>query len=133
MLQAVPVSNPQVNAAITKIINNANSVRKGKGLSALTVNSGLQQIVRQWAQSIRGRMSLSQYMQLFAFHTTQTYSFASIPLDYLVDVVERASPALTSRDYNNIGTFSRPADGQNFELIVVLQGGDDSYMKQFSK
>ena len=78
-------------------------------------------------------MSLTQYMQLFAFHSTQAYSFASIPLDYLVDVVERASPALISRDYNTIGTFSRPADGQNFELIVVLQGGDDAYMKDFSK
>jgi hypothetical protein len=132
-LQAVPVNSAQINAAVSKIISDSNSARKDKGKPALSVNSIMQQIIKQWAVSLKGRMSLSQYMQLYGIHSSQSYTFASVPLDYLVDVVVKASPALTSPDFATIAIFSRPSDGQNYEIIVVLQGGYDALQNDLSK
>ncbi len=126
ILQTVPVNNPQISAAVSKIISDSNSARKNKGKPALSVNSSLQQIIKQWAVSLKGRMSLSQYMQLYGIHSSQSYTFASVPLDCFADVVKKASPALTSPDFTAIAIFSRPSDGQNYEIIVVLQGGYDA-------
>jgi hypothetical protein len=132
-LQATSVNNPQISAAISKIIVDSNAARKEKGRPALSVNSSLTQIIRQWAVSLKGRMSLSQYMQLYGIHSSQSYTFSSVPSDYLADVVKKGSPALTNPDFTTIGTFSRASDGQNYEVIVVLQGGYDAIQEDLSK
>lgn len=127
------MSNPQINAAVSKIISDSNAARKEKGMSALSVNSSLTQIIKQWVVSLKGRMSLSQYMQLYGIHSSQSYTFASVPSESLADVVKKGSPALTNPDFTTIGTFSRPSDGQNYEVIVVLQGGYDAIQEDLSK
>jgi hypothetical protein len=88
--------------------------------------------MKQWAVSIKGRMSLSKYLQLYGIHSSQAYTFASVPISYLVQVVEKGSPALTNPDFTGIGTFSKAVDGQNYDIIIVLQGGYDSLQKDLS-
>jgi hypothetical protein len=126
LLQATALTPTPITTYTTKIINDSNATRKAKGKAALSLNSGLQQIIKQWATSIRGRMGLGQYLQLYGIHTSQAYTFPSIPADYLVQVVEKASPALTNPAFTDIGIYSKLIDGQNYEIIVVLEGGDDT-------
>lgn len=131
LLQASSL-NPAA-AHISKILSDSNTARKAKGKSSLNVNPGLLQISKQWATSMKGRMPLLQYVQLFGIHTTQAYTFAWVPIDYLVPVIEKGSPGLTNATFTDVGIFSRLIDGQNYEIIIVLQGGDDCYQDDFTK
>ena len=65
--------------------------------------------------------------------SSQTYTFAPIPLNYISDVVLQNSPQLISPDYANIAIYSNTKDDENYEVIVVLQGGIEQLQQVFTK
>lgn len=46
--------------------------------------------------------------------SSQTYTFAPIPLDYISAVVLQNSPQLVSPDYANIAIYSNTNDNLNY-------------------
>lgn len=119
-------------ATLAKIVSDCNAERKAKGTAVLSVNSALQQIIKQWVTSIKGRMTLQQYIQLYGFHNTHSLTFPALPPQYIAQVVTKAAPSLTNPQFEAIGLFAQP-NGANYDLIIVLIGGSDALQTDFSK
>jgi hypothetical protein len=88
VLQVVPTDQQLVAIDFKQIITDLNTARALKNISALTQNTTLTQIINQWGANMRNSMSIVQYLQIYGIMDLQTYTFTTIPADYLVDVVE---------------------------------------------
>lgn len=125
-LQATSDNDKLVSAAMSKIISKSNTIRASKSLPLLTVNNNLLQIVQQWAQVLRLSMPLTQYLQLYGIQNVQIENYASIPSVYVAQVVEKLSTALVSSPFTQVATFYNSISADNYEVLIVLQGGSAS-------
>ena len=66
-----------------------NSVRSKLRIEPLLKNSTLDQIIGQWANNMRTRMTLVSYMQIFGVKDIKVYEFEKIPVAYFSEVIER--------------------------------------------
>jgi hypothetical protein len=54
-------------------------MRAKKGVPDLKNNSKIQQVLKQWATSLKNKMSLTQYLGLYGNYYFQIYLFSAIP------------------------------------------------------
>lgn len=52
-------------------------------------SSFLTQIINQWGKSVKGRMTLTAYLQIYGVLDMVIYSFSGIPEEYVGSVVEQ--------------------------------------------
>lgn len=79
LLQVVPAAGNTAPSLNDQIIANCNSLRAKKGLPELKMNSKFQQVLKQWATSLKNKMSLTQYLAIYGNHYFQVYLFSAIP------------------------------------------------------
>lgn len=108
-------------------------MRAKKGVPELKSNSKIQQMLRQWATSLKNKMNLTQYLGLYGNHYFQIYLFSAIPTQYAPQVVVRLGKAIVSPAYTNFGITNYTTDNQNYEIYLVLEGGDDGLQQKFTK
>lgn len=123
MLQTIYTNGKTATASLKKIVIDSNTYRKSKGLSPLSENINLNQIISQWSQVMRKSLQLTQYLQIYGIQNAQTQYYASIPLQYIEQVIENISFSLYDGDYNKVGIFSNEISKNQYEVILVFQGG----------
>jgi uncharacterized protein YkwD len=79
LLQVVPTTGKSTPSLNDQIIANCNLMRAKKGVPDLKSNSKIQQVLRQWATSLKNKMNLTQYLGLYGNHYFQIYLFSAIP------------------------------------------------------
>ena len=79
LLQVVPAKEKSAPSLNDLIIANCNLMRAKKGVPDLKNNSKIQQVLKQWATSLKNKMNLTQYLGLYGNHYFQIYLFSAIP------------------------------------------------------
>jgi hypothetical protein len=125
-LQAAPTAARSPAAEVARFIDQVNTERVAAGLLALDVSAGLGQITSQWVRTMRDRnsMTLIQYLQLYGHLNVQIYAFPPIPADYIFDVLRDQCTNCNDPDYTRVGSYQSSLDANNYEVIIVLKGGN---------
>lgn len=72
------------------------------------------------------------YLQLYGIVNVQIEIYPSIPSDYVGAVVEGLSMGLLDGNFKQVGSFSGGVDGDNYEAILIFQGGDNAQTVEYS-
>ncbi len=132
-MQVVPVAGKSASSLNDQIIASCNFLRAQKGLPGLKSSSKIQQVLKQWATSLKNKMNLTKYISLYGIHYFQIYLFSPIPTQYAPQVVARLGKAIVSPSYTNFAITNYTSDNQNYEIYLVLEGGDDALQQKFTK
>ncbi len=101
----------------------------------MDVSAGLGQITSQWVRTMRDRnsMTLIQYLQLYGHLNVQIYAFPAIPADYIFDVLRDQCADCSDPGFTRVGSYQSALDPNNYEVIIVLKGGNDAIYKALTK
>lgn len=132
-MQVVPVVGKSTPSLNDQIIASCNFLRAQKGLPDLKSSSKIQQVLKQWATSLKNKMNLTKYISLYGIHYFQIYLFSPIPTQYAPQVVARLGKAIVIPSYTNFAITNYTSDNQNYEIYLVLEGGDDALQQKFTK
>lgn len=60
----------------------------------------LNQVINQWGSNLRKAMTLTRYLQLYGIQDVAIYTFASIPVESIADVLKSECKECYLTNYN---------------------------------
>ena len=73
-LQTLKIAdNQQITIDFDSLVARVNKIRTSLNLTSLSANARLNQIIKQWSASLRTRMSLVLYLQIFGIIDIRVY------------------------------------------------------------
>ena len=73
LLQTFGVDQSKIESDIYHLVSDINSIRVEKNIPVLIKSPFLNQIITQWSRTVRGKMTLIAYLQIYGVQDMQIY------------------------------------------------------------